>query len=518
MLDLHIPIIHLALTAEHETRFRNTLASLGLHMSFRQVVPNGVDRVGDYEAHALKLKAKHGTIWAGIKAEYGPTDGRTPTAWLPWSWSAGSGLMRACLRECGNTLPLELIGYVASDSIYGDDDDPRPDLGTVPEASVAPWLHLAHEAAMGRRVFVVGAGDVPTSYATTRQMVSAIADHVSLALEDRPGGPWPALLREGERRGLLMRWYDAAPGRGTAEHIAFAGDVGAALLQEGAKRALAILGGAAPSEPVEPTLPPPRPAAGLLGTVTPTSKPGLILRVQGAVGAARDGRWGPGTRGSVAACQRALQRPVRAREWADEDQAALEACPIGIDVSHHQPPIDWKRVRQGGYSFAIVRSSYGTSRDMRAVAHAKGAQDAGLAVGGYLFLRPSQDGAVQARLAHDVLGDYVSRWWIDIEQDPFNDEAHHSTPLVESCYRELLCLTGLMPDTYGANWWPYGWDAVPSASEMWVANRTWPLPLGRDRFRIRQVDMRYVPGVRGNCDHDIWFGTEAGMRWRMSGH
>jgi GH25 family lysozyme M1 (1,4-beta-N-acetylmuramidase) len=50
----------------------------------------------------------------------------------------------------------------------------------------------------------------------------------------------------------------------------------------------------------------------------------------------------------------------------------LEACPIGIDVSHHQPPIDWKRVREAGYSFVIVRSSYGTARDMRAVAHAQG--------------------------------------------------------------------------------------------------------------------------------------------------
>ena len=298
-LDLHVPIFHLGLTAEHEARFRAALAPLGLHVSFRQVVSQGAAHVGDYEALALRLKAKHGSIWNGILAAYGPVDGRVPKAFLPWSWSAGSGLMRALLRELGDRLPPELIGYVASDSIYGDDDDPRADLGTVREASVAPWLHLAAEAAAGRRVFVIGAGDVPTSYATTRQMISAIADHVALPLTDRPGGAWPAVLREGNRKGLLMRWYDAAPGRGTAEHIAFAGDVGAALLQEGVRRALTILGGVAPPEPIEPTTPPSKPVAGRLGTVTPTSSPGLILRVQDAVGAARDGRWGPGTRGSA---------------------------------------------------------------------------------------------------------------------------------------------------------------------------------------------------------------------------
>lgn len=64
---------------------------------------------------------------------------------------------------------------------------------------------------------------------------------------------------------------------------------------------------------------------------------------------------------------------------------------LGIDVSHHQKPnaIDWKRIRET-QSFCIARASYGVTPDETFVQHFSRAQEAGLTVGAYLFLRQTE--------------------------------------------------------------------------------------------------------------------------------
>lgn len=70
---------------------------------------------------------------------------------------------------------------------------------------------------------------------------------------------------------------------------------------------------------------------------------------------------------------------------------------LGIDVSHHQDPtkIDYRSLRAEGYSWVIARASYGTEPDKTFVEHCKRASDAGMLVGGYLFLRGPQDAIEQ---------------------------------------------------------------------------------------------------------------------------
>lgn len=61
----------------------------------------------------------------------------------------------------------------------------------------------------------------------------------------------------------------------------------------------------------------------------------------------------------------------------------------GVDVSHHQGNIDWRRVAADGHSFALLKASEGTGfSDDRFAFNRDSARDAGLLVGAYHFLQP----------------------------------------------------------------------------------------------------------------------------------
>jgi len=57
----------------------------------------------------------------------------------------------------------------------------------------------------------------------------------------------------------------------------------------------------------------------------------------------------------------------------------------GIDVSHHQTALDWRKVKAFGIDFAIIRAGRDVTVDRMFHQHIKGAMDAGLPVGVYWF-------------------------------------------------------------------------------------------------------------------------------------
>lgn len=70
----------------------------------------------------------------------------------------------------------------------------------------------------------------------------------------------------------------------------------------------------------------------------------------------------------------------------------------GVDASHHQGEIDWRRVRGDRIEFAYLKATEGSGFvDPRFVANARAARAAGLRVGGYHFFSTCSPGAPQAR-------------------------------------------------------------------------------------------------------------------------
>ncbi|MCB1049242.1 MAG: hypothetical protein KDC71_01495 [Acidobacteria bacterium] len=71
---------------------------------------------------------------------------------------------------------------------------------------------------------------------------------------------------------------------------------------------------------------------------------------------------------------------------------------LGIDVSHHDGPVDWGQVRQSGYHFAYVKATQGDDWvDPLFKTNFDGLKQAGLFRGAYHFFMVDDTGAEQAR-------------------------------------------------------------------------------------------------------------------------
>jgi lysozyme len=69
----------------------------------------------------------------------------------------------------------------------------------------------------------------------------------------------------------------------------------------------------------------------------------------------------------------------------------------GIDVSHHQGAIDWRKVKAAGQSFALIKATEGADfRDTRFLDNWHGARAQGLVTGAYHFFTFCAPGAAQA--------------------------------------------------------------------------------------------------------------------------
>lgn len=77
----------------------------------------------------------------------------------------------------------------------------------------------------------------------------------------------------------------------------------------------------------------------------------------------------------------------------------------GIDVSHHQKAIDWRKVAADDVAFAFIKASEGGDhRDTRFATNWREAQAAGLKVGAYHFFTFCRSGSDQARNFLDAIG------------------------------------------------------------------------------------------------------------------
>lgn len=77
---------------------------------------------------------------------------------------------------------------------------------------------------------------------------------------------------------------------------------------------------------------------------------------------------------------------------------------IGVDVSHHQGVIDWKKVKQSGVAFAYIKASEGAIAQLDYLkANYTKAVQAGLLVGVYHFHRSNIDSSTQSAVFLNTL-------------------------------------------------------------------------------------------------------------------
>ena len=196
---------------------------------------------------------------------------------------------------------------------------------------------------------------------------------------------------------------------------------------------------------------------------------------------------------------------------------------LGVDVSHHQGKIDWEKVKEDGYEFAIIRigyRGYGTegtlNLDNRFHENIKDAQRAGLDVGVYFFAQAinEEEALEEAEFVLKHLKGYKLE--LPVAYDPESilyDEARTDDVTGEQFTKnaKVFCKrirkAGYEPMIYSNMLWEaYELDLEKlSDYPIWYADYE-PLPQTPYDFVMWQYTSRgTVDGIDGSVDLNIQF-------------
>ncbi len=206
---------------------------------------------------------------------------------------------------------------------------------------------------------------------------------------------------------------------------------------------------------------------------------------------------------------------------------------MGLDVAHHQKPIDWQKVAAAGYRYVFVRATYGAHRkDRRFEEHWAGAQAAGLLMSSYHFMRTTDPVDRQIDMWLDVLGDRKLDLplALDVENDPTpGDDAPMSraawTEWTLGCLDRLAAAGHARPVIYTAGSF---WNNNVERSDRWGQHPLWVahyteaarpiLPRDWPAWGLWQFTSKgTVPGIDGNVDVNRFLGGEADLMSSLGG-
>jgi lysozyme len=183
----------------------------------------------------------------------------------------------------------------------------------------------------------------------------------------------------------------------------------------------------------------------------------------------------------------------------------------GIDVSHHQGPIDWTSLRAQGVDFAYVKASEGGDhRDSAFAANWAGAKAAGIMRGAYHFFTLCRPGAEQAAnfiaavpadpdaLPPAVDLEYLGNCSRAVAPPALRAELAEFIRLVESKYRKpvILYLTAEFDRAYGVS--------AGFKRPVWLRSLIREPRFGNRPWAVWQAsNFRRLDGVAGRVDWDV---------------
>ena len=180
----------------------------------------------------------------------------------------------------------------------------------------------------------------------------------------------------------------------------------------------------------------------------------------------------------------------------------------GIDVSHHQGAIDWRRLPAQGVDFAYIKASEGGDhRDSAFAANWAGAAQAGIAHGAYHYFTLCRSGTEQAAnfiaavpvdpaaLPPAVDLEYLGNCAARVPVDAFHRELATFIQLVEARYgkRIILYTTDEFDRAYAVS---AGIDRP-----LWLRSLVIEPRFGARRWTIWQASsFRRLDGIKGRVD------------------
>ena len=185
----------------------------------------------------------------------------------------------------------------------------------------------------------------------------------------------------------------------------------------------------------------------------------------------------------------------------------------GIDVSHYQGDVDWKKVKATGVQFAIIRAGYGKyayQEDPCFEDNIKGAYNAGIPVGVYWY--SYADTAAEARQEAEVCLTVIKPYKDMITLPVFFDQEYEPAILAagnsirtECCVAFIKAIeaAGYKAGLYGSQDWldnKIDDSQIPETATVWVAQYS-----NKCTYKGRYTIWQYtsdgsVDGIKGRVD------------------
>ena len=196
-------------------------------------------------------------------------------------------------------------------------------------------------------------------------------------------------------------------------------------------------------------------------------------------------------------------------------------CAVGIDVSKYQGVIDWKKVKESGVDFAILRlglRGYGTGKlamDGTFYTNLKGAQAAGLDVGVYFFSQAitPQEAVEEADYCAAALKGYKITYPVVYDWEPYDSSVDARTHGLEDAVLTQCCKAfldrvkelGYTPMLYANPTYFYRHLDMTELTgyPLWLANY---VDMTSFYYQYDMWQYTYtgtVPGIDGNVDLNI---------------
>lgn len=199
---------------------------------------------------------------------------------------------------------------------------------------------------------------------------------------------------------------------------------------------------------------------------------------------------------------------------------------LGIDVSEFQQSVDWKKVKEAGVDFAMIRvgyRGYGEAgklvEDKLFRSHMEGASGAGLDIGVYFFSQAvSADEALEeAQFVLDRIGDYTIMLPVAFDTEEIKNDTARTDGLSKEQFTENCVVFCNRIEEAGYDTMIYAnmkWMAFTLELEQLKEYDKWyadyePLPQCPYEFAMWQyTETGTVEGVAGNVDMNVYFDID----------
>lgn len=193
---------------------------------------------------------------------------------------------------------------------------------------------------------------------------------------------------------------------------------------------------------------------------------------------------------------------------------------IGIDVSQWQGSIDWKKVKEAGAEFAIIRIGYQKDYDADHVLdpyfleNIKGAQEQGLDIGIYFYsyAKKREEAEKQANWVADNLKGYNITLPVAFDWESWNsfvkcNMSFYDINKVAETFVKTLENRGLTGSLYGSrNYLQRVWY-TDRFENIWLAHYTKETDYDKKYYMWQFCNTGRIDGINGDVDIDIYINN-----------